>query len=234
MGGPRHKSSGLERPVLLWRVLVGSRPSDAGTFCLWRRPSGGHRYRTRRVGHVADEIAVATRYFSQVREYFFDDDTLTDDLPRIEALARRLGKLGVTWSCNAKANVPHDTLKVLKENAFATLDDVDRAGLRLPWAPVASSVTSMSLADVLDPKSPALVIAPNTIPGQTSFASCSPDRWQSRSGPPGFGRESRWRLLPEARALLAGVAPGLRRFRDRRFRMLMRLAARCRWIPGTT
>ena len=91
------------------------------TFCLWPQTVGGHRYRTRSVEHVADEIALATRYFPQVREYFFDDDTLTDDLPRIEALARRLGKLGVTWSCNAKANVPYSTLRVLKDNGLRLL-----------------------------------------------------------------------------------------------------------------
>ena len=49
-----------------------------------------------------------------MKELMFDDDTFTDDLPRAEAIARELGKLGVTWSCNAKANVPRDTLKVLK------------------------------------------------------------------------------------------------------------------------
>src|SRR2546425_4867013 len=91
------------------------------TFCLWPQTVGGHRYRTRSVEHVADEIALATRYFPQVREYFFDDDTLTDDLPRAEALARRLGKLGVTWSCNAKANVPYETLEVLKDNGLRLL-----------------------------------------------------------------------------------------------------------------
>ena len=91
------------------------------TFCLWPQTVGGHRYRTRSVGHVTDEIALATRYFPQVREYFFDDDTLTDDLPRIEALARRLGKLGVTWSCNAKADVPYSTLRVLKDNGLRLL-----------------------------------------------------------------------------------------------------------------
>jgi len=91
------------------------------TFCLWPQTVGGHRYRTRSVEHVAEEIALAKRYFAQVREYFFDDDTLTDDLPRIEALAHRLGKLGVTWSCNAKANVPYDTLKVLKDNGLRLL-----------------------------------------------------------------------------------------------------------------
>jgi radical SAM superfamily enzyme YgiQ (UPF0313 family) len=91
------------------------------TFCLWPQTVGGHRYRTRSAEHVADEIALAARYFPQVKEYFFDDDTFTDDLPRAEAIARRLGKLGVTWSCNAKANVPYETLKVLKDNGLRLL-----------------------------------------------------------------------------------------------------------------
>jgi radical SAM superfamily enzyme YgiQ (UPF0313 family) len=82
---------------------------------------GGQRYRTRSVAHVLDEIALARRYFPQVREYFFDDDTFTDDLPRAEAIARGLGRLGVTWSCNAKANVPYETLKVLKDNGLRLL-----------------------------------------------------------------------------------------------------------------
>ena len=59
--------------------------------------------------------------FPQVREFFFDDDTFTDNLPRAEAIARELGKLGVTWSCNAKANVPRETLKVLKDNGLRLL-----------------------------------------------------------------------------------------------------------------
>src|SRR5215471_18413293 len=91
------------------------------TFCLWPQTVGGQRYRTRSVDHVVDEIARARRYFPQVREFFFDDDTFTDDLPRAEAIARGLGALGVTWSCNAKANVPHGTLKVLKDNGLRLL-----------------------------------------------------------------------------------------------------------------
>jgi radical SAM superfamily enzyme YgiQ (UPF0313 family) len=91
------------------------------TFCLWPQTVGGQRYRTRSVEHVVAEIAQAQRYFPQVREYFFDDDTFTDDLPRAEAIARGLGRLGVTWSCNAKANVPYATLKVLKDNGLRLL-----------------------------------------------------------------------------------------------------------------
>jgi len=91
------------------------------TFCLWPQTVGGHRYRTRSVGHVLEEIALARRYFPQVREIFFDDDTFTDDLPRAEAIARGLGRLGVTWSCNAKANVPRRTLEVLRDNGLRLL-----------------------------------------------------------------------------------------------------------------
>src|SRR5262244_1797644 len=91
------------------------------TFCLWPQTVGGHRYRTRSVEHVVAEIALATRHFPNVKEYFFDDDTFTDDLPRAEAIARGLGRLGVTWSCNAKANVPRSTLEVLKDNGLRLL-----------------------------------------------------------------------------------------------------------------
>ena len=91
------------------------------TFCLWPQTVGGHRYRVRSVGHVIDEIRLAKRYFPQVKEFFFDDDTFTDNLPRAEAIARELGKLGVTWSCNAKANVPRATLKVLRDNGLRLL-----------------------------------------------------------------------------------------------------------------
>ena len=79
------------------------------------------RSRTRSVEHVVDEIALVRRYFPQAREVFFDDDTFTDDPPRAEAIARGLGRLGVTWSCNAKANVPQATLKILKDNGLRLL-----------------------------------------------------------------------------------------------------------------
>ncbi len=91
------------------------------TFCLWPQTVGGHRYRTRSVGHVVDEIAWAQKAFPEVREFFFDDDTFTDNAPRAEAIARELGKLGVTWSCNAKPNVPRETLKVLRDNGLRLL-----------------------------------------------------------------------------------------------------------------
>ena len=91
------------------------------TFCLWPQTVGGHNYRTRSIPHVIEEVKYVLHEFPQMKELFFDDDTLTDDRPRIEELARELGKLGVTWSCNAKANVPYETLKILKENGLRLL-----------------------------------------------------------------------------------------------------------------
>lgn len=91
------------------------------TFCLWPQSVGGHTYRARSVGHVIDELKWASKAMPQVKEFFFDDDTLTDNLPRVEALAKEIGKLGVTWSCNAKANVPRATLKIMRDNGLRLL-----------------------------------------------------------------------------------------------------------------
>lgn len=109
----------LKHPYL--SLYAGRGCKSRCTFCLWPHTVGGHRYRVRSPGHVVEEIALAKRYFPQVKEFFFDDDTFTDHLPRTEAIARELGKLGVTWSCNAKANVPYETLKVMRDNGLRLL-----------------------------------------------------------------------------------------------------------------
>src|SRR5438128_848747 len=109
----------LKHPYL--SLYTGRGCRSKCTFCLWPQTVGGHRYRVRSVGHVIEEIRLARHYFPQVKEIFFDDDTFTDDRPRAEAIARELGKLGVTWSCNAKANVPRPTLEVLRDHGLRLL-----------------------------------------------------------------------------------------------------------------
>jgi len=85
------------------------------TFCLWPQTIGGHLYRVRSPEHVYEEMKHAAKLFPTVKEYFFDDDTFTDNRPRAAEIARRLKPLGIAWSCNAKANVPYDTLKAMRE-----------------------------------------------------------------------------------------------------------------------
>jgi hopanoid biosynthesis associated radical SAM protein HpnJ len=98
------------------------------TFCLWPQTISGHNYRFRSVPKVIEEVEYILKEIPQTKEIFFDDDTLTDNHERVEELARALGKLGfgkpgfpVSWSCNAKANVPRKTLEVLKANGLRLL-----------------------------------------------------------------------------------------------------------------
>jgi len=93
------------------------------TFCLWPQTIGGHRYRVRSAENVLAEVKWIGQNLPQVKEIMFDDDTFTDssNLLRVEAIARGMGELGVTWSCNAKANVPYNTLKVMKDNGLRLL-----------------------------------------------------------------------------------------------------------------
>jgi hopanoid biosynthesis associated radical SAM protein HpnJ len=91
------------------------------TFCLWPQTIGGHRYRTRSPEHVFQEMKRARELFPQVKEFFFDDDTFTAHLPRAREIAKKLGTLGITWSCNSRANVNYKTLKILKDNGLRLL-----------------------------------------------------------------------------------------------------------------
>jgi hopanoid biosynthesis associated radical SAM protein HpnJ len=91
------------------------------TFCLWPQTVGGHRYRVRSPENVLEEVRWIKEHMPEVKEIMFDDDTFTDFRPRAEEIARGLGKLGVTWSCNAKANVPYSTLRIMKDNGLRLL-----------------------------------------------------------------------------------------------------------------
>jgi len=85
------------------------------TFCLWPQTVSSRRLRMRSAESVCREFALAKDYFPQVKEFFINDDTFTANLPRAEEIARRLRSLGITWAANVAADVPYDTLKVLKE-----------------------------------------------------------------------------------------------------------------------
>jgi len=102
-------------------IYTGRGCKSRCTFCLWPQTVGGHRYRTRSVEHVLSEVKWIRDNMPEVNEIMFDDDTFTDFTSRVEEIAIGLGKLGVTWSCNAKANVPYATLKVMKDNGLRLL-----------------------------------------------------------------------------------------------------------------
>jgi hopanoid biosynthesis associated radical SAM protein HpnJ len=103
----------LQHPYV--SIYTGRGCRSRCTFCLWPQTLGGHIYRVRSPENVYQEMKLAKEYFPQVKEFFFDDDTFTDNIPRAIEIGRRLKTLGITWSCNSKANVPYEALKVLKD-----------------------------------------------------------------------------------------------------------------------
>jgi hopanoid biosynthesis associated radical SAM protein HpnJ len=88
------------------------------TFCLWPQTIGGHKYRVRSPQNVADEMAYMKKLFPQVKEFFFDDDTFTANLPRAREIAKKLAPLGLTWSCNSRANLDYDTIKSFRDSGL--------------------------------------------------------------------------------------------------------------------
>ncbi|HXW68146.1 MAG TPA: hopanoid biosynthesis associated radical SAM protein HpnJ [Dissulfurispiraceae bacterium] len=91
------------------------------TYCLWPQTISGHVYRVRSPENVYDEMVNAKRLFPQAKEFFLDDDTFTDNPSRAIEIARKFRKLGITWSCNARANVQKNTLRELKESGLRLL-----------------------------------------------------------------------------------------------------------------
>jgi hopanoid biosynthesis associated radical SAM protein HpnJ len=93
------------------------------TFCLWPQTVGGHRYRVRSAANVIAEAKWIKENMPEVKELMFDDDTFTDSsqMDRVHDIARGLHALGWTWSCNAKANVPYESLQIMKDNGLRLL-----------------------------------------------------------------------------------------------------------------
>lgn len=103
-------------------ILTGRGCPHHCTYCVWPQTLTGHRYRRRSVENVAREFDFIQRELGQVREVFVEDDTLTVDRKRCEALAEALTRQGnrLAFSANSRADVPYETLARLKQ-----------AGLRL-------------------------------------------------------------------------------------------------------
>ncbi len=91
------------------------------TFCLWPQTIGGNKYRVRSARSVADEMIYMKSLFPQVKEFFFDDDTFTANLPRAREIAARLASLDVAWSCNSRANLDYDTIRELRNGGLRLL-----------------------------------------------------------------------------------------------------------------
>jgi hopanoid biosynthesis associated radical SAM protein HpnJ len=91
------------------------------TFCLWPQTFSLHTYRVRSIDHIVEEVQLALKTFPEVKEIFFDDDTLTDNRPQVRELSGRFKQIGFTWSANSKVTTDYDTLKAMRDGGLRLL-----------------------------------------------------------------------------------------------------------------
>ncbi len=88
------------------------------TFCLWPQTFDGHRWRTRSVEDVRNEVEWALDAFKPegLQEIFFDDDTFTYSPKRMIEMAKAFKPLQFQWSSTSRSHLDYDTLKVLADS----------------------------------------------------------------------------------------------------------------------
>jgi len=84
-------------------------------FCLWPQTFTGRIYRKRSVKNVIKEINWIKKNLPQIKEIFFDDDTFTINQSWVKEFCQAIKPLHITWSVNARANLPYNLLKTMKD-----------------------------------------------------------------------------------------------------------------------
>ena len=106
------------------QIFTGRGCPNRCTFCSWPKTLMGRKYRVRSVENVVDEFEYITKELPEVKEIFIEDDTFTINKKRIREICEEIKKrkLNITWSCNARANLDYETMKVMKEAGCRLLD----------------------------------------------------------------------------------------------------------------
>lgn len=87
------------------------------TYCDYPQVFTMHTFRMRSAKSVVDEMEYIHKHLPNVKEIFLEDDTFTIDRNRVLEVCRQIKERGLDliWSCNVRANLDHDILKVMKD-----------------------------------------------------------------------------------------------------------------------
>ncbi len=86
-------------------------------YCVYPQTMHGRLYRFRSPENLVEELKFIKATFPQIKEVFFEDDTLTVDKKRCQQICELMlnEKLKITWTANSRADVDLETLKLMKE-----------------------------------------------------------------------------------------------------------------------
>ncbi len=86
-------------------------------FCNWVQNLNTGPYRKRSIANVIEEFKFIEKNFPDAKEVFLEDDTFTADHRRVNDFCKSKikEKIKIKWSCNARADVPLETLQLMKK-----------------------------------------------------------------------------------------------------------------------
>ncbi len=87
------------------------------TFCVWPETLMGRKYRARTAKNIVDEFQYIKNDLPEIREIFIEDDTFTIDKVLVKDVCSDIikRKLNIIWSCNARATLDFETMKIMKQ-----------------------------------------------------------------------------------------------------------------------
>ena len=93
------------------------------TFCNLPQTFMGRAFRARSPENFVDELEWITKNMPEIKEIFIEDDTFTVDKERVLRICDLIGKrnLNIVWSINARADIPFEVLKRMKETGCRML-----------------------------------------------------------------------------------------------------------------
>lgn len=102
-------------PIIV--ILSGRGCPNRCSYCVIPQTINGHVFRKRSPEDIVNELEYIVKNFEDLGEVFFEDDTFTADPKHVRAICELIleRKLKITWSCNARADVPLDLLQLMKK-----------------------------------------------------------------------------------------------------------------------
>lgn len=99
------------------QIFTGRGCPNLCTFCSWPVTLMGKKYRTRSVDNIADEFEYIQEELPEVKEIFIEDDTFTINRKLVRSFCEEIKrrKIDIVWSCNARADLDHTTMKAMKD-----------------------------------------------------------------------------------------------------------------------
>ncbi len=98
-------------------ILTGRGCPNRCSYCVIPQTINGHVFRKRSPEDVVNELEFIVQNFKDLGEVFFEDDTFTADHKHVRTICELIleRRLKITWSCNARADVPLDLLQLMKK-----------------------------------------------------------------------------------------------------------------------